>query len=98
MQVDDNNDKKMEKYIYNYAQSFQLPSYYIIDSTVYPNLVHEDVDATYALTLVAFGIPSVTDGEKNTADNKKIQIVTYPHDDDSQTSMPAFKKDIDETY
>ena len=54
-----NNDANMESYINKYGQSYELPSYYIIDSTIFPQC--NDPDTTYALTLVAFGIPNVTD-------------------------------------
>ena len=52
------NEGNMYGYINKYGQTFELPSYYIIDSTIFPRT--SDEQTTYTLTLVAFGVPNVT--------------------------------------
>lgn len=69
------NDYNMDGYINKYGQTFELPSYYIIDSTIFPRT--SDESTTYTLTLVAFGVPNVTDQDDEQDQSDVLQVRTF---------------------
>lgn len=78
---------------------FELPSYYIIDSTIYPRNMKdkEDDKSTWALILVAFGVPGVTTDVDAEA---KLGIRTYAIDEEGEDGLTKKAEDlmIDDAY
>lgn len=84
----------MEQFVNKYGQVFELPSYYIMDSTIYPTKPDDaDEGITYAMILVAFGIPGVT---TNKEQKEQIIVRTFMQDSEGMAAHGKTKDPIDE--
>ena len=73
-----------------------------MDSIIYPQTTSDssdDIETTYAIVLVAFGIPGVTTNEE---ENESMAVRTFlidPNDEsDVKTTRPPLDQEISETY
>lgn len=79
----------MEYFIQNYGQTLELPSYFVLDSTIYP------LDNTFSLSLVAYGVPGVTSASE---DQQKMRTYDLPEQAAEGQATRAVEADLADVF